>query len=239
MELRQNFEKNKIYLQVALLIITGCISLWIYVTYLHAYISLTTVKQYKDTFYSYTLQNPLKARCAYSLFYFITASIFLPVAAILNLLGGFLFGTLECTVLVTLITACAAIINLLIVRYVLEKTLARIYKKTFKTFNNAFKEHGISYLLFIRLSGLFPFPFANILLGLTNVSLSTYLWTTTIGTIPGSLIFVYMGKQLSSLHSVKEVFNWQMLAVFSGTGLLSLIPVFYKKYKALKPYGLS
>lgn len=232
MELRQNFEKNKIYIQATLLITTGLISLWIYSTYLHAYLSLSTIKQYKDIFYEQTLLYPIKARCIYSLFYFITASAFLPVAALLNLLAGFLFGTFEGVILVTGITAFAALINIIIVRLLLGNTLAKIYKKTFNKFNNGFKRHGISYLLFIRLSGLFPFPVANILLGLTNISLSTYLWTTTIGMIPGSIFFVYMGKQLGSISSISQVLNWNMLLIFLGTGLLSLLPVFYKKFIA-------
>lgn len=229
LELRQNFEKNKNYLQVILLMTTGTISLWIYFTYLHSYFSLTTIQQYKDLFYKQTLLYPLKSRCIYSIVYFITASAFLPVAAILSLLAGFLFGTLEGTIFVITITALAALINLLIVRYLLRNILVSMYKETFIKFNNTFQKHGISYLLFIRLSGLLPFPIANILLGLTNVSLITYLWTTTIGMIPGSIFFVYMGKQLGSITTIKDILNWQMLLVFAGMGLISLLPILYKK----------
>ena len=212
-----------------LLVTAGIISLWIYFTYLHSYFSLATVKQYKDLFYQQTLLYPLKARCIYSLVYFILASTFLPVAAILNLLAGFLFGTVEGVVLVTVITGAAALINLLIVRYIFRMMLEAMFKKTFEKFNIAFEEHGVSYLLFIRFSGLFPFPIANTLLGLTNISLTTYLWTTTIGMIPGSIFLVYMGRQLGSINSIKDLLNWNILALFLGTGLLSLLPVFYKK----------
>lgn len=170
--------------------------------------------------------------------YFITASVFLPVAAILSLLGGFLFGTFEGTILVTLITGAAALVNLLTVRYLLRNILENMYKKAFIKFNSAFQKHGINYLLFIRLSGLFPFPIANTLLGLTNISITTYLWTTTIGMIPGSIFFVYMGKQLGSITAIKDIFNWQMLLVFVGMGLLSLLPMFYKKFKEIKTHEL-
>lgn len=213
-----------------LLIVAGVVSLWIYFTYLHSYFSLAIVKQYKDLFYQQTLLNPIKSRCIYSLVYFILASIFLPVAAILNLLAGFLFGTVEGVVIVTIITAAAALINLLIVRYIFRMMLETMFKKTFEKFNNAFEKHGVSYLLFIRFSGLFPFPIANTLLGLTNISLATYLWTTTIGMIPGSIFLVYMGRQLGSINSVKDVLSWNILALFLGTGLLSLLPIFYKKF---------
>lgn len=196
------------------------------------------VQQYKDLFYQQTLLYPLKSRCIYSLSYFVLASIFLPVAAILNLLGGFLFGTIEGTILVTIITGAAALVNLIIVRCLFRTVLENMFKKTFKKFNNAFKEHGLSYLLFIRFSGLFPFPIANTLLGLTNISLNTYLWTTTIGMIPGSIFFVYMGKQIGSLNSIKDVLNWNILALFLGMGLLSLLPMFYKKFKEIKTHEL-
>lgn len=239
MELRQNFIRNKNSLQILLITFIGILSFWIYYTYLSSYCSLATIKHYKDFFYHQTVSSPLKARCIYSLVYFILASAFLPVAAILNLLAGFLFGTLEGVILVTVITGAAAFVNILIVRYLLEITLKKMYKKTFQKFNTAFQEHGISYLLFIRLSGLFPFPIANTLLGLTDISLSTYLWTTTLGMIPGSIFFVYMGRQLGSLNSVKDVLNWNILLLFAGTGLLSLLPVFYKKYKETMHLELS
>ncbi len=238
MELRQNFEKNKIYLQAGLLITTGLLSVWIYITYLHSYFSLATIQQYKDVFYQQTLLYPFKARCVYSLIYFISASAFLPVAALLSLLGGFLFGTLEGTILVTIITAFAALANILTVRLLLGTLLARVYKETFRKFNHTFQKHGISYLLFIRLSGLFPFPIANTLLGLTDISTTTYLWTTTVGMIPGSIFFVYMGKQLGSISTIKDIFNWQMLLIFVGMGFASLLPMFYKKYKEIKTHEL-
>lgn len=238
MELRQNFEKNKQRVQLIFLTLVVILTTWVYFTYLHHYFTLATIKHYKDFFYEQTQLHPVIARATYSISYFILTCAFLPVAALFNLLAGFLFGTVEGVITVTLITALSAIVNLLTVRYLLRSPLARIYKKSFEKFDTAFQEHGINYLLFIRLSGLFPFPVANILLGLTDVSIATYTWTTTIGMIPGSIFFVYMGNKLGSLNSIKDVLNWQLLFIFAGTSLLALLPIVYKKYKA-KHYGLS
>lgn len=235
MELRQNyFEKNKSYLQVTSLFFLGAIGLWIYYTYISPYLSLDTIKFYKDSFYEYTLIQPLQARCIYSLVYFILASSFLPVALLLNILGGFLFGTIEGVIMVTIITGIAAMVNIWAVRFLFGAFLEKRYAQTFATFNRAFQRDGISYLFFVRLSGLFPFPIANVLLGLTNVSLYTYFWTTTLGMIPGSILFVYMGKQLATLTSIKDILSWNILLVFIGSGLLSLLPVFYKKFTAMR-----
>lgn len=236
MELRQSFEKNKKYIQIIGSLIITTIVLWFYIVAIHPYLSLATIKFYKDTLYHQTILRPIQSRCFYSLVYFALASGFLPIAALLNLLGGFLFGPLECIIMTTFITAAAALVNIVIVRSLLGIVLRKKYEHTFITFNAAFQKHGISYLLFMRLSGLFPFPIANILLGLTNVSLSTYLWTTSIGSIPGSLFFIYMGKQLGSIHSIKDILTWNILIVFLGFGLLSLLPVLYKKCFFIKAH---
>lgn len=235
MELRQNyFVKYKNYFQATSLCITGVLGLWIYCTHISPYLSLTTIKLYKDAFYEYTLIQPIQARLIYSLVYFILASIFLPIAALLNILGGFLFGTLEGVIMVTIITGIAAMVNIWTVRFLFGSFLKKRYTHTFAAFNRAFQKDGISYLFFVRLSGLFPFPIANVLLGLTNVSLYTYFWTTTLGMIPGSILFVYMGKQLATLTSIKDVLSWNILIVFIGSGFLSLLPIFYKKITTMR-----
>jgi len=56
------------------------------------------------------------------------------------------------------------------------------------------KHGGHLYLLTLRLMPVFPFFLINILTGLINIPLRTFIWTTSLGIIPGSLVYAFAGS---------------------------------------------
>jgi hypothetical protein len=54
--------------------------------------------------------------------------------------------------------------------------------------------------LLLRLSPLSPFVVTNVLLSLTSISHTTYLWTTLVGVTPGSLPYAYAARLGASLY---------------------------------------
>jgi uncharacterized membrane protein YdjX (TVP38/TMEM64 family) len=69
----------------------------------------------------------------------------------------------------------------------------------------------------------------NIFAGITRVPLFTYTWTTMVGIVPASFVFIYAGRQLGNIDKPADIISWQILVVFVLFGLLALIPVFSKK----------
>jgi uncharacterized membrane protein YdjX (TVP38/TMEM64 family) len=101
----------------------------------------------------------------------------------------------------------------------------------------------------------FPFWLVNIAPALANVKLRTFVIATVIGIIPGTFAFSFVGAGLDSViaaqqfaHvqcvaeksvaacpfrlSVSSLITKELLLAFAALGVVSLIPVILKKWKA-------
>ena len=101
-------------------------------------------------------------------------------------------------------------------------------------FNEQVKLYGIYYLIFMRFLALIPFFVGNLLAALSEVSLWTFVWTTSVGIIPGSLVYAFAGRQLTTIDSIQDVFSWNILLAFLLLALLALTPVFVQWYRGRK-----
>lgn len=217
---------------IGLGIVAGCIALWFYFTVIRHHLTLTTIKLYRDWFLTYAHAHPVKSRALYASAYFALVSCFFPAGAILNLLGGFLFGSIEGVIYANIAATLGSILNFFIVRYIIAEPLHKKYAVALKSFNAAFKKNGVNYLLSVRLMAIFPFPFSNTLIGLTNVPLKTYIWTTMLGILPGQALFVFMGKQLGTITSIGQILTPQVWTVFFALAGCALLPTLLKKKKS-------
>jgi uncharacterized membrane protein YdjX (TVP38/TMEM64 family) len=93
-----------------------------------------------------------------------------------------------------------------------------------------FAKNAFSYLMTLRLIPLFPFFLVNLLSGLTRVSVGTYVAATALGIVPGSFVYAYAGRQLGTLNSLKEIASPSVLLAFTLLGLLTMVPVVYKRF---------
>ena len=58
---------------------------------------------------------------------------------------------------------------------------------------------GVPLLLAIRLIPIFPFSLFSFIAGAARVPLWTFTWTTAVGYLPLTAIFIYLGSRLDSL----------------------------------------
>jgi len=166
--------------------------------------------------------------------YILTVSLSIPGATILTLAGGFLFGVVRGVIFVNIGATTGAIIIFIISKYLLGNYLQGKYKNTLSKFNNELKKNGTYYLLTLRLIPVFPFFLINIMAGLSNIRLSTFVWTTALGIIPGSAVYCAAGARLGQITSVKDIFTKETLLVVLLLALLALIPVIISKLKKSK-----
>ena len=85
----------------------------------------------------------------------------------------------------------------------------------------------------LRFLPIFPFFLVNFLCGITKLDLKSFVITTSLGIIPGSFVYTYAGSQLSSINAISDIFTQKILFAFLLLGLLSLLPIFIKKIKAM------
>jgi uncharacterized membrane protein YdjX (TVP38/TMEM64 family) len=158
----------------------------------------------------------------------------LPGAAIMSISGGVLFGILPAMLYVNIAATTGATLSFLLSRYLIGSWVQSKYKSSLSNFNKEMDENGKRYLITLRLIPILPFFMINLAAGLTQISVFTFIWTTTLGIVPGSFAYVLAGNNLSSIQSANEILSKEVIFVFVILGLLSLVHPLSKKYLAKK-----
>jgi len=191
-------------------------------------LSLETVRQHRDQFLAFTEQHYLSAVAIFILIYITAVALSIPGATILTLAAGFLFGFLG-LVYVNIAASSGAVLAFLTARYLIGDWVQKHYSNELASFNREIAENGYHYLLTLRLIPIFPFFLINFFAGLTRVPLSTFTWTTMIGILPGSFVYIYTGHQLGIIDKPGDILSWQIITALVLLGLLVVSPVLGKK----------
>ncbi|MBC8555103.1 MAG: TVP38/TMEM64 family protein [Candidatus Brocadiales bacterium] len=191
--------------------------------------TLENFRDNKDYIVRYVSENYFYSVIVYSMMYLMFAVMFLPGAAILSIAGGFLFG-MRSVVYINLAVTLGDTITLLFVRYLVGRSIQRRYAEQLKWINRQVDLYGYSYFLLMRLLPVIPFFMINMLAGMTKIPLRTYVWTTSIGIIPASMVYTYAGVNLHDINSLDEIVSLKMWGVFVLIALLLILPLIIKKY---------
>ncbi len=149
----------------------------------------------------------------------------LPATAVMNIIGGFLFGIVPGVVLVVIAATIGGTIFFLIVRYIIGSYLQSRFATRLEKFNHSWNERGWLFLLTLRCVPLVPFFMVTTLAGLTNVRPFTFIWTTALGIIPSAIIFAYAGRQLGTINQLKDIFTVPILSALILLLLLAMLPI--------------
>jgi len=109
-----------------------------------------------------------------------------------------------------------------------------------KKLEDGFQEDAFSYLLVLRLVPLFPFFLVNIAPALIGIPLRTFVVTTLIGIIPGSLVYASVGNGIGMIFDqggtpdLGIIFEPEVLLPILGLSLLAMVPVAFKRFRALR-----
>ena len=170
----------------------------------------------------------------YILLYITIVAFSIPGATILTLSGGFLFGVLWGALYVNAGATTGASLAFLFCRYVAGEWVQNNYQDKLTTFNRELSENGYRYLLALRLIPVFPFFLINICAGLTKIPLRTFVWTTSVGIFPGTLVYDFAGNQLADIESIEDIFSAKIAVAFSLLALFVIFPVLLNYIKRLR-----
>ena len=124
---------------------------------------------------------------------------FLP-AFVLTLGAGVLFGVWLGSIYVFIGATLGSIAAFLVGRYLARDWVAKkiVDNDKFTAIDRAVGKEGLKIVLLTRLSPAFPFNLLNYAFGVTGVSIKDYV-IGSIGMIPGTIMFVYIGSLAGSL----------------------------------------
>lgn len=199
------------------------------------YLSLEQIKLHRAYLVGLAQQYPVLSVLIYIFIYALLVNLAIPEAGILTITGGLLFGAWKSTLYVTFAAMVGACMSFFIIRLYLRSYLEKYYgDHYFKAFNTAFTQHGVFYLLAMRLIPIFPFVMTNVLASLTNISFFTYFWTALVGILPITFIYSLAGEQLQTINSPSDIFSTRMIILFTVMGLFILAIGLGKQWLAKK-----
>lgn len=195
-------------------------------------LTLENLKTQSDALKEFSSNHYFWSVVTFVLVYIVAIGFSVPGATLLTLLSGFLYGTIVAALYVNMGATVGATLAFLFVRYIAGDWVQNKYGQMLEKFNAEFDRNGANYLLTMRFIPIFPFFLINIFAGLTKIRLWTYVWTTAVGILPGSLVFTNIGKQIGTLESAKGLLKPQFWGAFILLGVFALVPVIYNKIKA-------
>lgn len=160
----------------------------------------------------------------YVVIYSLAPVLFAP-GWILTIAGGLAFGPVWGTILTVAGATIGATLAFLVARTMGREFVARLFKGKFKALDEKSGDHGFQIIFSLRLIPVVPFNALNYVAGISNVKSKDYILGTFLGIIPGTFVYVYLGDSLANVYS------WQFLGAIGLLVLLSLIPLFYKRWK--------
>lgn len=218
------------------------------------YLSLESIADHRMSLKAFVAAHLLLAILAYVLAYVVATVFLLPGAALLTVLGGFLFGWwLGGLVTVVAATAGATLI-FTIARSSFGDFLVKRGGGLVCRIMRGFEADAFSYLLFLRLVPLFPFFLVNVATALCRVRTRTFLLATLLGIVPGTFAYATLGSGLNSIIAAEAsiydrclalapasgcaldvspaaLLTPELVAAFLMLGAISLLPPIFKRLK--------
>lgn len=211
---------------------------------LQHYLNLELLKQNHVALKEWVDAHQNEAVAAFVVAYIIAAAFSLPVAALLSIAGGFLFGTIYGAAWIVIGATIGASILFLAAKTALGDPLRARFAERIKSMEEGFRANAFSYLLLLRLVPLFPFFLVNLAAAFTGVGLGLFVMTTAIGIIPGAFVFASIGNGIGALFDAGAEPDLSLAGLLSrpdfyipivGFALLSLIPIVYRALAPKKP----
>jgi uncharacterized membrane protein YdjX (TVP38/TMEM64 family) len=222
---------------------------------LQNYFTLQAIAEHRAALADFTATHLTLAVLLFATLYTAAVATSFPGATILTLLAGLLFGG----VLGGVVAVVSATLGATIIFQITKSSFGDVLVQKAGPFLNrisaGFADDAFNYLLFLRLVPAFPFWLVNIAPALANVKLRTYISATVLGILPATFAFAFLGagldRALSAQHaeqlqclatkslvecpftlSVSALITPELLYGFAALGVVALIPVVLKKWKA-------
>lgn len=220
---------------VSLMVVIGCalkysnVLQYLSLTWLHAHVH--QLHELVSLHYWYSI-------AVYCATYIGVCVLGLPGTTACMVAGGMLFGIIPGIILINVSATLGATLLFLISRFVIGTSLQHRYASQLQTLNSELEYYGHYYILILRIIGIIPFGLLNILAGMTTIDLTTFMWATSCGIIPLSLLSVYTGYELSNALAINDMWTFPVVC---ATGIflfvrIGLVPVLVQFIRRRRMY---
>lgn len=204
------------------------------------YLNFAAIAENYQTLIDWRDQNWVLAVLVFALVYILVVAFSVPGAVWLTLVGGLLFGTVLGSILVVLAATAGAFAVFMAARTALGDSLRSRASGWLSRMEDGFRDGEVSYLLIMRLVPVVPFFVANLAPAFLGARTITFLWTTLLGIVPGTVVYISIGAGLGTQLAAGEapdlgvIFEWHILGPLLGLAALAALPVLLKKLGVVK-----
>jgi uncharacterized membrane protein YdjX (TVP38/TMEM64 family) len=224
-------KKYIVRLVILVVIVAGIFSL-IRFTPVGDYLNPQMLQENKEALKGFVERNYLVSALVFVATYILVVALSIPGAMWLSIGGGFFFGVVFATIYINIGATIGATILFLAARFFLGEMIQNKYGDKLTKFNKEVESNGSNYLITLRLIPIFPFWMINLFAGVTRIKPRTFIWTTSLGIIPGSAVYAYAGYAINDIGKggvpKNIIFALLLLAA------LSAVPLVVKKIRARK-----
>src|SRR5437667_4746891 len=206
-------------------VIAACVA-GFYASGLYRYFSWDAIRSHLDTLQALARERLPLALLLFLLTYVAVTGLSLPVATVLTLLAGALFGRWLGTAVVSVASTLGATLAFLLSRFLLRDWVERRFGERLRAVNRGFEKDGAYYLLTLRLVPVFPYYLVNLTLGLTPIRVATFAWVSWLGMLPGTFVYVNAGTAIATIDSPSDIFTVKILIALA---LLGIVPLTIRK----------
>lgn len=192
----------------------------------HQYSSLQWLIAEETYLLSAVQANPVRSWLIGFAFYLGLSLI--PGTAGKSVIAGWLFGFWAGVLMVDLALTSAAMATFFASRFIFREAIESRFGVQLDRFRRKMESEAGFYLLSLRLLHT-PYSFLNYASGATSiVPASTFLWTTQMGLLPSTMVFVCVGIRVPKLSVVAEkgpiaLLDGPLMAALFATSLLPFI----------------
>jgi uncharacterized membrane protein YdjX (TVP38/TMEM64 family) len=164
------------------------------------------------------------------------AALSIPGAAVLSIAAGMLFGIWLGTLYAVVGATLGATAIFAAARAGFGNITERAHSQV-RRLEGGFRTDAFNYLLVLRLIPIFPFWLVNLVAALARVRFQTYVVGTFLGIIPGTFVFVSLGKGFGDIVAAGRspdlgiVFRPSVLLPLCGLAALALMPMVYRRWR--------
>jgi uncharacterized membrane protein YdjX (TVP38/TMEM64 family) len=216
---------------IFIFLLTAAAALWL--PGLHRYLKFEELIENRGMIISYVERHYIPSVLLYCLVNVSTA-FFVPGTLILTVAGGFFFGFVPGTLYSLMGSSIGAFLAFLTSRFLIGAWIQNKFIHQLSGFNREIARHGINYLLAFRIFPVLPFFVVNYLAGIAHISTWTFIWTTFLGMLPGTLVCTFAGRQLGVITSQDEIFSTEVIVSLALLALLILLPPVAYHIKSMK-----
>lgn len=193
-------------------------------------ISLSELKAQRQALVAFVDAYWWASAAAYLALYVTVVALSLPLALVMTLAGGFLFGPVVGGLMAVTGATLGSTIAFLACRTAFGDIITRRAGPAVTKLAEGFRRDAFSYLFTLRILPIAPLLLINIAAGLAEVPVATFMTASFIGMAPGSFVYAFLGAGLGEVFerggepNLSIVMEPQIFLPLLGLAALALAP---------------